>query len=122
MGALWDWMTGKLERDGREADQKLDDLNAQRAPVYGQEWADEVATNRGRSTRADDYDAEVQDAFVQGAKEGASNVQGAIKSGISGTVGFVGGSIPAVGWLILVGVAFWYLGGFVWLRGILARR
>lgn len=122
MGALWDWVTGKTEREGRELDERLDAINAQSEPIYGQEWADQVATNRGRSTRADDYDAEIQDAFIEGAKEGASNVQGAIKSGISGTVGFVTGSIPPVGWLVLIGVGFWYLGGFVWLRGILAKK
>jgi hypothetical protein len=32
------------------------------------------------------------------------------------------GVIPWWIWLALAGVAFWYLGGFIWIRNILAKR
>jgi hypothetical protein len=35
---------------------------------------------------------------------------------------FVFGAIPPLGWLVLVGFVFWWIGGPVWLRGILGRR
>ena len=65
--------------------------------------------------------AAIQDAITvaaqTGANDGLNNAKAAVNSTLSGLLGMV----PASVWLLLGVGAFLYLGGFTWLKGILAK-
>jgi hypothetical protein len=124
VSALWDWVTGKTEAEGQALDDRLDQLNARRAPVYGEAWAAEVETNRGRSSRAIDYDAQIEEEFSAGAlsenlKESAASAGNAVGSVTSGIVNaaasFTWRAIPLPVWILALGFLFFWSGGPVWL-------
>jgi hypothetical protein len=51
----------------------------------------------------------VKASFVEGAKQGAGNVRNTIGSTISGTLKTIGSLLPWQVWVILAGVAVFYL-------------
>jgi len=55
---------------------------------------------------------------VEGLQALPDHVRGALNTSFSWSLAF----IPWWGWLALLGAVWWYLGGFVMLRGILAKR
>jgi len=104
-----------------EADAKLRAMNEDRAKELGSDWFSQVQKNYETQVTFDpkQQEAQVNDAFKEGLDEGAGNVTGFI----SGTFNFIGKALAAVllgipvwVWLIVGGVAFFYLGGGVWLR------
>lgn len=55
--------------------------------------------------------------LIQDSKDATAEYQAK-----TGSVWHVLGGVPWYVWAALAGVAFWYLGGFVWVRNILAKR
>ena len=97
------------------------ELDARAKEKYGQTWSDQVEKHREEEYAAT-YQAQVGEAFVQGAAEGAATMQGAVKRTIPGPLDWILGALPWHVWVGLAVAAFWYLGGFVYLKGIIARK
>lgn len=105
-----------LERRNRELNQrKLD--KGQLSP----EWVREQQA-RFEATGPDTFNSQILEAAGEGAVEGLQAIPGKVRGALNSVGGWTLGFIPWWGWLIGVGVVFGYLGGFTWIKGILARR
>lgn len=74
------------------------------------------------STGSATYNAEVIAAAAEGATEGLVSLPGKVRGALSGVAGWGLAFVPWWAWLVGAGAVFYYLGGFVYLRGILAKR
>jgi len=110
--------------------QRADDLEEQNRILnqrklekgqVSEEWVDrqqEAFDSTGSST----YNAEIAEAAAEGAAEGLASMPGKVCGALSGVAGWGLAFVPWWGWIIGAGAVFYYLGGFVYLRGILAKR
>ena len=93
----------------------------------GQEAADAVnATVQGHlGTQEDqsrDIEGQVDDAFLQGLQEGYDNETGFAKKVLASPFKLAWDVIPWQLYVVALVALFFYLGGGVWLKGILGRR
>lgn len=122
------------QRKQDEADAKLRELN-QKDYGPGGSIYNKIASEQGVETANETYDtvqehlngshidveAEVEQAFKDGLKEGYDNTTGAIKKTIAAPFNFTWAAIP---WQLLAAGAvalFLYMGGHLWLKGIIKR-
>ena len=65
---------------------------------------------------------QVNDAFKEGLQEGFDRTTGAIKATIAAPFKFTFASLPWQVYLVGLVLLFFYMGGPLWLKGILKRR
>lgn len=116
------WYPGETDR-AKELEKRNQELN-QRKLERGQitnEWktAQEI---RFGSNGPDTYNDEILDAAGQGAVEGIKSMPKTVRDALTTGAGWSLSFVPWWGWLIGAGVAFGYLGGWTYLRGIMAKR
>lgn len=115
--AFLDFFTGEdteeTQRALDEADAKLAELN--RKKLEDGEWSQ--ATYDGATQRLNDSRINVKEsvntAFGEGLNEGVNNVRGTLGS----ILAFPFRLIPPIGWVLILGGAFFYFGG-----GMIVRR
>lgn len=118
------WYPGETDR-AKELEERNRQLN-QRKLERGQvteEWVtrqQEAFESSGPDAGA--WDQQILEAAGQGAVEGLQELPGKVRAGLNAGAGWTLSFIPWWGWLIGAGVLFGYLGGGVYLRGILARK
>lgn len=114
--AFLDFFTGEDSEEQQrildETDRKLRELNAAKLAngTYSREVYDQAERNLYDSRI--DVKQETNAAFVEGFQDGVTNVRGTVGS----VLAFPFRLIPPIGWVIIVGVAFFYFGGGVLLR------
>lgn len=106
-----------------QLDQQLYDFNQKN--LDEEEWAAYQSHIQGSQADGNTYHMDVgdqvNDAFVEGAKEGAANLASGIKKGFNAAGGFVWKAIPWWVWLAAVFALFVWLGGLTLLKGRLAK-
>lgn len=80
------------------------------------------AAEQARLLNATDAVAEVGAAAKEGAVEGLKNLPANARGILNTSFNWSFAFIPWWGWLAGLGAIVWYLGGFTYLRGILAKR
>lgn len=68
-----------------------------------------------------DVEQQVVAAFGEGLNEGFQSTTGGIRNALSAPFEFIFKAVPWYFWIIGLGVLFFYAGGFVWLKGRLAK-
>lgn len=114
-----------LTAESAALDERRRVLNEQARTRYGDEWYQDTLQNdeRGRVDATADIGGEFSaDALKRNLSESTATASGWARALIDAPLSFLFGSIPPLGWLVLAGVVFWWVGGPVWLRGILGRR
>lgn len=81
-------------------------------------WAKVQADQSNQEQQTASDNADVTAAAQAGAQQGLDNVKGGINHFFESFFGL----IPMSVWLIGAVALFWWLGGFVWLKGIIARK
>lgn len=128
---LGDWIANTfygaddLTAESAALDERRRVLNDQARTRYGDEWYQDTLQNdeRGRVDATADIASEFSgDALARNLAESTTTASGWARALIDAPLSFVFGAIPPLGWLVLAGVVFWWLGGPVWLRGILGRK
>ncbi len=116
------WAPGETERSD-ELDRRNRELN-QRKLDQGQLSTEWVRSQQARfeATGSDTYNEQILDAAGEGAIEGLQAIPGKVRTALNSVGGWTLSFVPWWGWVIGVGVVFGYLGGFTYLRGILAKR
>jgi hypothetical protein len=115
--AFLDFFTGvdseETQRQMDDTDAKLEELNRKKLEQgkWDQATYDEAQRNLARGHV--NVEQEVNAAFKEGLDEGVENVKGSIGS----ILAFPFRLIPPIGWVLILGAAFFYFGG-----GILLRR
>ena len=107
---------------GDALDAQLAALN-QQAYNDGKISADELQRrNVEQAQNYVDVGGQVDQAFVEGAKEGYDNTTGFIKATVAAPFKFAWDIIPRQ--LMLGGAVFLfvYMGGWIWLKGLLAKK
>lgn len=101
---------------GAEADRRLEELNRQ-AWEQGKITTEEYNRRRGEidANSSDKYQAQVDDAFREGWREGEQTVAGGFKAVVGGVTGAAGSVIGAPLRGILAGIPWW-----LWIVGVLA--
>lgn len=115
--AFLDFFTGE---DTEETQRSIDDANAKLAELNRKKleqgkWDQATYDDAQRRLARDqiNVEAEVNAAFKEGLDEGVDNVRGTIGD----ILAFPFRLIPPIGWILILGAAFFYFGG-----GILLRR
>lgn len=118
------WLVGGVDISAEQ--QRSNELDAQLAALnqkaladgtYNQSTFDQAEFNRQRGQVAD-VNAEVSTAFGQGIQDGANNIRGAVGSAVSFPFKLIPWQLWAVGAVAL----FFYMGGGLWLKGILKKK
>lgn len=119
---LWDVVTGKEDDRAADLDRREYDLMQERLRrglidqgTYDR-WLAKKLGQQEPSARE-----QVGEAFVEGAAEGAAAIQRGVKETLRAPINWAFGAIPWQLWLIGAGFLFWWLGGPVAVRGILAK-
>ena len=115
----------ELSAESAALDERRNALNQKAAEKYGEEWYQDTLNNdaAGRVNATEEIASEFSaDSLQRNLAESTGTAAGWARSIIGAPLSFVFGAIPPLGWLVLAGVVFWWIGGPVWLRGILARR
>lgn len=109
--------------------QRSDDLDAQRIALekrradMGLISSDQADTNISKiSSEREDVAGDLNTAFAEGAKEGYAATTGAIKTGLAAPFKFTWAILPWQVWAAGAVALFLYMGGGVYLRGIIARK
>lgn len=128
MGALWDYFTGAQQAESDRLDAARIDLNNRRAAIYGGDWlartqANDLQTSLDDATAREAVVGELTpqkllDNLAVSSGEAAAHVRSFADSVLS----FPLKSIPPIGWILIAGALFIYLGGHVWLRGVIPRK
>ncbi len=110
------------EAEGARLDALLDAQN-RRLLEKGRISTDDYVARAERlnQTSAVHYDAQIAESFADGAAQGYDNVTGAIKETLKAPFRFAWDSIPFIVWVALAVGVFAWLGGFVWIKGRLAK-
>lgn len=111
-------------RAGQEADRKLAALNkrALESGKYDAGTYAQAQKHLADSQLTDDtINAQIDDAIVEGLKEGYDNVTSSIKTVLDAPRKFLFASIPWYFWLLGAGAVFFYLGGGGLLKGVLKK-
>lgn len=116
--ALLDWFTGidSEEEQARIAETARKDAELQEARLQAGKITPAVYQRNMERIEADkgvNVAQEVNEAFAEGFQEGVGNVRGTIGD----ILAFPFRLIPPIGWVIIIGVLFFYFGG-----GVLVRR
>jgi hypothetical protein len=115
----------ELTAESAALDERRNALNQKAAEKYGDEWYQDTLNNdaAGRVNATDEIGSEFSaDSLQRNLEESTGTAAGWARSIIGAPLSFVFGAIPPLGWLLLAGVVFWWIGGPAWLRGILGRR
>jgi hypothetical protein len=129
--AFTDWLANtfygadELQAESDRADAQRNQLNQAARSRYGDEWYRSTVNNdeAGRINAAGEIGSEFEPAALQkNLAESTDAAAGWARSVIGAPLSFIFKSIPPLGWLVLAGVAFWWLGGPVWVRAWIARR
>jgi hypothetical protein len=127
---LGDWIANtfygadELSAESAALDERRNALNRKAAEKYGDEWYQDTLNNdaAGRVNATDEIGSEFSaDSLQRNLAESTSAASGWARSLLDAPLSFLFGAIPPLGWLLLAGVVFWWVGGPVWLRGILGR-
>ena len=125
---LWSYFTGADKAEGDRLDAARQELNAKRATVYGPQWYAKTVANDAQGA-ADDaalnqslLDEFKPAALITNLSESAATTAGGLRNFLEPILSFPFRSIPPIGWFMIGVALFIYLGGGVWLRGILARK
>lgn len=125
---LWDRIVYGVDLDeeqrrGNELDARLEALNRQ-ALETGRWNADQYRRAEENRTAGltGDVRQDVRSAAAEGAVEGIRAIPGAIKETLRAPFVFAQAILPWQLWVVGAVALFIYLGGGVYLRGILARR
>lgn len=119
------WKAAQAETDRADAERAR--LNADRALIYGPGWEAQVAANDSKDRAdngnySDQVGAEYEPAaLLENLKESTASAASVARGVIDAPLKFIFGSIPPLGWLVIAGVVFWWLGGPLWLRGKLNK-
>jgi len=105
-----------------ELDRRRAELEQERARrgLITQEQADANA-NKIYNERLD-VETELADSFQEGLKEGYDNVTGGISSTIKSPFKFIWDAVPGFVWILAAFALFVYMGGGVYLKGILRKK
>jgi hypothetical protein len=95
-------------------------LDARAREQYGESWAQATERHRAQEYQ-ESYSKQVGDAFIEGAKEGAQAQIDAVQGAANAVTGFTLRIIPWQVYVLGAGALFWWLGGGVYLKGILGR-
>lgn len=110
------------EAKGAELDKALDEQNRRlldKGLISTEDY--QARAERLNQTSAANYGGQIAESFKQGAADGYANITSAVSDTLKAPFQFAWDSIPLVVWLALGLVLFWWLGGFMWLRGRLAK-
>ena len=113
---------GETQRadDLEEQNRLLNQRKLEKGQV-SQEWVDRQQ-DAFDSTGSSTYNDEIASAAAEGAVEGLTELPGKVRGALSGIAGWGLAFVPWWAWIVGAGVGFYYLGGFIYLRGILAKR
>ena len=127
MGLL-SWATGADQRESDRLDARRQALNVKAKDLYGEKWYQQTVANDAK-TDADEADAEnhkwddfAPDELVKNLGESVSKVTPGARSFLESVISFPLKSIPPVGWVLLGVAAFFWLGGHLWLRRVVASK
>ena len=82
----------------------------------------EAANANQQKALTGDVTQQVLDAGKEGAIEGLNNLQQGVKNAVGNTLSFGWGMIPWQLWLVGGLALFIYMGGGIWIRGILEKN
>jgi len=127
MSFLPSWLLGGVDLD--EEQQRQDETDAALARLNQKNLDNGVYDDRTyaeaeahRLAGKLDANQEVADVFNKSINDSVSGAAGAVKGVIKTPFDFLFKALPWEIWVIAAIVAFFYLGGFVYLKGILAKR
>ncbi len=115
----------ELTAESAELDARRNALNQRSRDRYGDAWYQDTLQNdeRGRVDASSDIGSEFSAAALKrNLSDSTAAASGWARALIDAPLSFLFGSIPPLGWLVIAGVVFWWVGGPAWLRGILGRR
>ena len=95
-------------------------VEEQGIPAANRQW-EEVQARQAADDHPD-ISGEVGDAFDEGLEEGFDATTGAIKSTLAAPFKFTFAALPWQLWVVGLVLLFLYMGGGVWLRGIIGRK
>lgn len=111
-----------LERGAQSVDERIAAENKRRADTGYWTPEEYERAETARMNNQTNVSGEVYRAAGEGAVEGLTalpdHVRGALNTSFNWSLSF----IPWWGWVGLLVAGFWYLGGFVMLRGILSKK
>jgi len=127
MSFLPSWLLGGVNLDEEQAkqdaiDSQLGALNKKNLDSGVYDDATYAEAEAHRLAGKLDVNQEVADVFNKSINDSVSGAAGAVKGVIKTPFDFLFQALPWEIWVIAAGVAFFYLGGFTYLRGILAKR
>lgn len=120
----WGNGVGSIDQLQAEQDQiraREAELDARAKERYGETWSQTVERHRAEEY-AQSYSAQVGEAFLEGAAEGAQAQIDAVQGVANKVTSFSLRLIPWQVYLVAAVALFWWLGGGVYLRGIIARK
>jgi hypothetical protein len=129
--AFSDWIAntfygaGDLQAESDRLDAERARLNESRRATYGDAWYQDTLNNdeAGRVDAAGQIGEEfTAEALQRNLEESTASASGWARSIIGAPLSFVFRSIPVLGWVVIAGLVFWWLGGPAWVRAWVARR
>ena len=131
MASISNWIANtfygadELQAESDRLDAERAKLNESQRSKYGDEWYQDTLNNdaAGSVNAAEQIGEEfTAPALQRNLEESTASASGWARSIIGAPLSFVFGSIPFLGWVVLAGVAFWWVGGPAWVRAWVARR
>lgn len=125
---LWSYWTGADQRESDRLDAERAALNDRQRAKYGEPWYQQTLENdaRGDADEAAAAAAMWDDfrpaALVTNLGESAAAVTPGLRSFLDTLLSTPFKAIPPVGWLLILGAAFFCLGGHLWLRRVIASK
>jgi hypothetical protein len=129
--AFTDWIANtfygadELQAESDQLDARRQALNESQRSKYGDEWYQDTLNNdeAGRVNAAAQIGEEfTAQALQENLAQSTDSAAGWARSIIGAPLSFVFRSIPFLGWVVIAGVVFWWVGGPAWLRAWVARR
>ncbi len=111
-----------LNREQQSIDDRIAAENKRRADTGYYTPEQYEAAEAARMNNRVDVSGEIYSAAGEGAVEGLQSLPGKVRGALNESFSWSLSFIPWWGWLGLFVAGFWYLGGFVMLRGILAKK
>lgn len=122
--SLWDVETGAEDKRAADLDKREFELYQKRLDrglISRDEYETWLARKLGQPAEMSARD-QVHNAFAEGWSEGADNMQGKVKKILAAPLNWTFGAIPWQLWAVGAVALFLYLGGGVYLKGILVKR
>jgi hypothetical protein len=129
--AFTDWIANtfygadELQSESDQLDARRQALNESQRSKYGDEWYQDTLNNdeAGRVNAAAQIGEEfTAQALQENLAQSTDSAAGWARSIIGAPLSFVFRSIPVLGWVVIAGLVFWWLGGPAWVRAWVARR